>query len=119
MSIDEPFAERQIQAAVDESICREENESVDNRDSDSSQSTQYGCECGPDCPALVSLTPSEYEEVRKVPTHFVIAPGHLLVGVEVLVRETPGYQVVEKIGAATRAATRLDPREDPEQLDAA
>jgi hypothetical protein len=119
VSIDEPFAERQIQAAVDESICREENESAEERSSDSSQSTQYGCECAPDCPTLVSLTPSEYKEVRKVPTHFVIAPGHLLVGVEVVVRETSGYQVVEKIGAAAPVATRLDPREDPEQLDAA
>jgi hypothetical protein len=119
VSIDEPFAERQIQAAVDESICREENERTEERSSDSSQPTQYRCECVPDCATLVPLTVGEYEEVRKVPTHFVIAPGHLVVGVEVVVRETSRYQVVEKIGAAAPMATRLDPREDPEQLDAA
>ena len=28
-----------------------------------------------DCAAVVALTIGEYEEVRKVPTHFVIAPG--------------------------------------------
>jgi hypothetical protein len=119
VTIDQPFAERQIQAAEDESLCREENERAEERSSDSSQSTQYICECVPDCAALVALTICEYEEVRKVPTHFVIAPGHLVVGVEVVVRETSRYQVVEKIGAAAPVATRLDPREDPEQLDAA
>jgi hypothetical protein len=119
VSIDEPFAERQIQAAMDESLCRDENERAEERSSDSSQSTQYRCECTPDCATHVSLTVSEYEAVRKVPTNFVIASGHLLVGVEVIVRETHGYQVVEKIGAAAPVATRLDPREDPERLDAA
>ena len=73
----------------------------------------------PDCEAFVSLTGSEYEEVRRVPTHFVIASGHLLVGVEVIVRDTPGYQIVEKIGAAASAAIRLDPREDHDQLGVA
>ena len=119
MSIDEPFAERQRRAAVDESLCREENEGVEERSSDSSQSAQYRCECMPDCEAFVSLTVCEYEEVRKVPTHFVIASGHLLVGVEVIVRDTSEYQVVEKIGAAAPVATRLDLREDHEQVGAA
>ena len=73
----------------------------------------------PDCAAFVSLTVSEYEEVRKAPTHFVIASGHLIVGVEVIVRETSEYQVVEKIGAGAPVATRLDLREDHEQLGAA
>ena len=118
MSIDEPFAERQRRAAVDESLCRGENERPD-RSSDSSQSAQYRCECMPDCDAFVSLTVWEYEEVRRVPTHFVIASGHLVVGVEVIVRDTPEYQVVEKIGAGAPVATRLDPREDHEQLGAA
>jgi len=73
----------------------------------------------PDCDAFVSLTVWEYEEVRRVPTHFVIASGHLVVGVEVIVRDTPEYQIVEKIGAGAPVATRLDPREDHEQLGAA
>jgi hypothetical protein len=119
MSIDEPFAERQIRAAVDESLCREENERAEERSSDSFQSAQYRCECMPDCAAFVSLPVCEYEEVRRVPTHFVIASGHLVVGVEVIVRDTPEYQVVEKIGAAAPVATRLDPREEDEQLGAA
>ena len=73
----------------------------------------------PDCAASVSLTVCEYEEVRKVPTHFLIASGHLVVGVEVIVRAAPEYQVVEKIGAAAPEATRLDPRQDYAQLGAA
>jgi hypothetical protein len=119
VSIDGAFAERQIRAALDESLCRGENERAEERSSDSSQSAQYRCECAPDCGAFVSLTVCEYEEVRMVPTHFVIASGHLVVGVEVIVRDTPEYQVVEKIGAAASVATRLDPREEHEQLGAA
>ena len=119
MSIDEPFAARQRRAAVGESHCREENERAEERRGDPSRSAQYRCECMPDCVAFVSLTVSEYEEVRKVPTHFVIASGHLVVGVEVISRDTPEYQVVEKIGAAAPVATRLDLREDREQLGAA
>ena len=48
--------------------------------------------------------------MRGVPTHFVVAPGHVVPDVEVVVRETPRYQVVEKIGVAAKVSTQLDPR---------
>ena len=102
-----------------ESICRDENERAEEQGGDTSQLTQYRCECTPDCPALVPLTICEYEEVRKVPIHFVIARGHIVVGVEVVVRDTARYQVAEKIGAAAPVATRLDRRGDSEHIDAA
>src|SRR6185436_17615532 len=71
---------------------------------------EYGCECPRDCDVLLSLTADEYEAVRSVPTHFVIASGHLLVGVEVVVRENSRFVVVEKIGAAAPVARASDPR---------
>ena len=71
---------------------------------------EYRCECPRDCGVLVSLTVDEYEAVRSVPTHFVVAPGHLLIGVEVVVRENSRLTVVEKIGAAAPIANALDPR---------
>jgi hypothetical protein len=109
---DEPFAERQIRAAVSESACRDENEQTEDS-SDTAEHTAYTCECTRGCDALVSLTTDEYEAVRKVPTHFIAAPGHLIVGVEVVVRESARFQVVEKIGAAAPVASRLDPRAKP------
>jgi hypothetical protein len=119
MTVHEPFAERQIRAAVSESICRKENERAEEI-GDASAFTAYTCECTEACDAVISLTHDEYEEVRKVPTHFVAALGHLVVGVEVVVRETPRYQVVEKIGAAAPVAARLDPRAaTTEERDAA
>jgi hypothetical protein len=58
----------------------------------------------------VSLTADEYEEVRRVSTHFVVAKGHLANDHERLVRESSRYQVVEKSGVAGQVASRLDPR---------
>jgi hypothetical protein len=108
----EPFRERQVRAAVDESACRQGNERTQDL-SDAPALTAYTCECTQACAALVSLTHDEYEGVRKDPTHFLAAPGHLVVGVEVIVRETPRYHVVEKIGAAVAVAVRPDRREAP------
>jgi hypothetical protein len=108
----EPFRERQIRAAEDESQCREENEHVEEA-SLGSDPTEYTCECTRDCDAPVSLTIDEYEEVRQASTHFIVAPGHLVVGVEVVVRETSRFQVVEKFGAGAPVATALDPRSHP------
>ena len=106
----EPFAQRQIRAAEDESVCREENERLEGSVGSDLTYTEYTCECTRDCDAHVPLTIDEYEEVRGISTHFIVAPGHLLVGVEVVVRESPRFQVVEKFGAAAPVANALDPR---------
>jgi hypothetical protein len=103
------FAERQVRAAQDESAERDVNEEIEEA-SALVGLAEYRCECPRDCDVLVSLTVDEYEAVRSVPTHFIVAPGHLLVGVEVVVRENSRYMVVEKIGAAAPIASALDPR---------
>jgi hypothetical protein len=109
MTRDDPFADRQIRAAVGESACRDENERTEGL-SESPELTEFTCECTQECDARISLTIAEYERVRTDPTHFIAALGHLVVGVEVVVSETTRYQVVEKIGAAAPVAARLDPR---------
>jgi hypothetical protein len=118
MTTPDPFAERQIRAAVGESACRDENERTEGL-SQSLELTEFTCECTQACDARILLTIAEYESVRKDPTHFIAAPGHLVVGVEVVVSETSRYQVVEKIGAAAPVATRLDPRAATTEPDAA
>jgi hypothetical protein len=107
---DAPFADRQVRAAVDESIRRGENELAEES-GDGPERLRYLCECTQGCAVTVSLTRQEYEEIRSVPTHFLAAPGHLVVGVEVVMLETPRYRIVEKFGAAAPVAARLDPRE--------
>jgi hypothetical protein len=110
VTTNEPFAERQIRAAVSESASRDENERTDEFRGKSALTT-YTCECAKECVVLVSLTNDEYDEVRSVPTHFLAAPGHLVIGVEVVVRESARYIVVEKIGAAAAVASDLDTHE--------
>jgi hypothetical protein len=107
MSEDEQRAGRQTRAGLNESKARNENELVDR----GSAFGEYACECSQKtCSAPLSLSVEEYEEVRKVPTHFIIARGHGSPDVERVVRETSRYQVVEKIGDAAKMAARLDPR---------
>lgn len=70
------------------------------------------CECARlGCNLLIELTLTEYEEVRRHPRRFVVAPGHELPGVEDVVRRCSSYVVVEKRGVAGEAAERLYPRD--------
>jgi hypothetical protein len=61
----------------------------------------------------VPLTLEEYESVRRIPTHFLVKPGHVYTDFERVV-ETDGdgkrFEVVEKHGEAGTLAVRLDPR---------
>lgn len=71
----------------------------------------FVCECGnQDCTQPVSLTLAEYEQVRSVPTHFVVVPDHVIRAVEVVVRSGEGYAVVEKLPSEASIAHETDPR---------
>jgi hypothetical protein len=63
------------------------------------------------CNLLIELTPAEYERVRACGRRFLLAPGHEIPDVEVVVLREPGYLVVEKVGDAGRVAERTDPRD--------
>ena len=100
-------------AARNESLFRAVNEEVEEAARGSSAMfTEFVCECSRvDCTERVSLTLTEYEEVRKIATHFVVRPDHVDGDVEVVVGSGEGrYLVVEKIGDAGRTAAALDPR---------
>jgi len=72
----------------------------------------FRCECGMlRCTTLVELTISEYESVRADSRRFVLAPGHELPVVEVVVACGRGHVVVEKVGEAGLVADRSDPRD--------
>jgi hypothetical protein len=105
---------RPARAARNESLFRAVNEEVEAaaRSYSGAMFTEFVCECSRiDCTEPVSLTLTEYEEVRKVATHFVVRPDHVDEAVEVVVGSGEGrYVVVEKVGDAARTAAALDPR---------
>jgi len=107
--------ERERRLGLNEVLFREVNERlVDVRDVSVARGSTYDfiCECANrDCDARVALTMEEYEEVRRVPTHFLIHPGHEFREIEAIVLESPRYCVVEKReGDAAELASEHDPR---------
>ena len=105
---------RQQRVAKNEALFRRVNERIEeiNEALAGDSESDFLCECGDDdCTTPVSLTPAEYEEVRRDPTHFVIAHGHHIIDVEKVIRETDRYAVVKKFaGEAERIAVETDPR---------
>jgi hypothetical protein len=100
-------------AARNESLFRAANDEVEAvARGRTAMFTEFVCECSRiDCTEPIPLTLTEYEEVRKVATHFVVRPDHVNEEVEVVVDSGEGrYLVVEKIGDAGRTAVALDPR---------
>jgi hypothetical protein len=70
------------------------------------------CECSdPSCADLVRLTVDDYEEVRRNPRLFFVAPGHqkiaVGIGAAVVTEERPDLVLVEKIGVAGAVAEDL------------
>jgi hypothetical protein len=69
------------------------------------------CECGAaDCNEQIVLTRSEYDALRRIPTHFAVLAGHDIPAVERVVEQNGRYVVVEKFGESAKTAIRLDPR---------
>ena len=106
---------RQMQAAINQSVFREVNESLEKLNQDFSEVIPVGdfvCECADtDCTARIGLTIAEYEQVRSVPTHFAVRHGHVVPEAERVVEKHAGYTVVEKFETAADYAARVDPRQ--------
>jgi hypothetical protein len=103
-----------IQAAKDQSRFREVNERLWSMNShfEALGEVEFLCECARrDCMEHVSMSLKAYEALRRVPTHFAVAPdmGHVFTEVERVFARREGYFVVEKFGEAGVMATRLDP----------
>jgi hypothetical protein len=103
--------ETQVEVAKVQSLFREVNEHVAECARDRSEYVEFVCECRREsCAALIPLLPEEYEAVRLIPTHFVVAPGHADRAVERVVAAEERYEVVEMYGAGGLAALKFDPR---------
>jgi hypothetical protein len=109
--------ELQARAARNQSLFRDYNELLEP----SNEAHQlirppfadWFCECPREsCSERVKLTLVEYEAVRAVPTHFMVAPDedHVVPDVERVIVRNERYWVVEKIGVAAAVSEGLDPR---------
>ena len=71
------------------------------------------CECGRvGCTEKLRLTIEEYEGVRSGFDRFLVAPGHVVEGVETVAEEHDDYLVTVKYGMAADVAEATDPRGD-------
>jgi len=99
-----------------QSLFREVNEQIDQLAErfDLLDALPIICECASaTCNERIVLTNAEYESLRRVPTHFIVLPGHDIPDVERIVETTDRFVVVEKFGESAIAAIKLDPRRRP------
>ena len=117
------FAERRkdpIEAAENQALFRDVNERLkilNQAFESATRDSEFICECANnDCMEHVVLTLLEYEAVRRIPTHFLVAPTprHVFLELEHVAEEHDNYFVVEKAGDAGKAAMRLGVRSRPE-----
>ena len=104
--------DRHARLARNETIFREVNERIE-------ELTQRGeldsldilCECGnPDCKEPLRVSVVEYERVRRQPTDFFVAPGHVIPAIEKVVDEKQSFDVVRKLAEEGELARKTDPR---------
>jgi hypothetical protein len=102
---------REFAATRIQSFFREVNERVATCLGDPGTEIEIVCECRREtCVALLSLTRAEYDAVRRIPTHFIVARGHGDPELELVVSGGRAHDVVEKRDAGAPTAVRLDPR---------
>jgi hypothetical protein len=106
---------RDERIGLNETVFREVNERIEDLAETldlTSEPLDLVCECGDaNCVQRITMTRTEYEELRKDPRHFAVYPGHEQPDVEAVVAERKGYHVVSKSqGAPERIAERTDPR---------
>lgn len=108
MGIGQIGEEREVRAARNQALFRVVNEKLKDINAafeDVVGSHAIACECADlQCIDTLEIARREYEEIRANPRHFAVRAGHVYPDVEIVVRESDGYVVVEKIGKAGEVA---------------
>jgi hypothetical protein len=105
--------DQQARVGENEALFRDVNETVASAATAVTEPVTFLCECAIEsCAEGVPLFREEYEQVRAVPEHFLVTPGHVLPEVERVVEQHRVYWVVEKLGEAAEVAEETDPRAD-------
>ena len=93
---------RALRAVRIQCLCRDVNDVIAERGG------QFLCECSnKGCQAVLSTSHREYDAVRRMPTWFIVAPGHYDTLVDRVVESRQGYDLIEKFDEGGLAATRL------------
>jgi hypothetical protein len=115
--VEEDRHDGQERAVRNQSLLREVNERIETLSRTTAGGSafhEFSCECADErCAQRISLTVEEYEYIRRIPTHFIVKPGHVYLEVERVVDADSAadrYEVVEKFGEAGKLAIQLDPR---------
>lgn len=70
----------------------------------------FYCECADEkCSQRVVIKPSEYKQLHKNRSQFLILPGHRVASIERVVFKLPEYMVVEKYLTPSRKDSSLHP----------
>jgi hypothetical protein len=106
---------REERIGLNEAVFREVNERIEGL-AETFQLTgeplDLVCECGDaTCDRRITMSRSEYEELRSESHQFAVHPGHVIPDVESVVAKRPGYEVVRKDeGVPEQIAEKTDPR---------
>src|SRR5215203_7276846 len=118
MTAQEDVRERQQRAAQNQSLFREVNERVKDLNDHfdlSTPVTEWVCECAnDDCFDRIEMSTSQYEDVRRHSSRFLVSPSELHVwpDAENVVERFTNYWIVEKIGLAAQIAEAHAARSD-------
>jgi hypothetical protein len=107
--------ERRRRIGLNEAVFREINERIEDlagQFEPPGRQLEFVCECADvSCTSQIRMTSAEYEDIRRDPTYFAIAPGHETADVEEIIAKRDGYYVVRKFaGEAVELAEETDPR---------
>jgi hypothetical protein len=108
---------RETKLAETEVLFREVNEGIaaaaERLEADEAE---FVCECSDtSCTDRIEAELDDYENVRRHPAYFILAPGHEAAAFERVVRRRRGYWVIEKVeGTMRRIVARLNPRARPQ-----
>lgn len=71
---------------------------------------RFYCECADEkCRQRILIKPSEYKAIHKNRSYFTILKGHEIKEVEQVIRQEPGFEVVEKFKNPPESASELNP----------
>jgi hypothetical protein len=109
------MSSREERIGLNEAVFREVNERIEGLAETfdlKTQSLDLICECGDAaCVERISMTATEYEELRSEAHQFAVHPGHEDPKVERVIARLKGYDIVQKNkGVPKQIAEQTDPR---------
>jgi hypothetical protein len=110
------MADRTQRVGLNEAVFREVNDRINDLDETfqlGAQELDLVCECGDSgCAERISMTATDYQQVRADSRQFAMAPGHEDQVVEMVISHEKTYDLVRKRpGEPTAIAEATDPRE--------